>query len=1395
MKKLIYCAAALAAMIFAGSCQQENLEPVAQENTVTYTVELPDVQTKAIGDASTVDQLIYEVWKTEAADERDLTNSTKATRLYQDESALVQRNGKTCAVITFNLVQDQEYTILFWAQKKGIGVYNTENLTDVHYAKGCEPGSSEYFSNQENYAAFYAADFVSDEDMKSRTIILKRPFAQLNIATKNTVEDYTVQLNSSRVVISSVATHFNVAQNRPGSPAVGTPVSFDFKTADVPTDPAKIEVNGQEYDYVAMNYVFANGTAIVSYEINTTLVSHSDQNTTTTAQIKNTVPSVPLQENYRTNIVGNLLTSTTEYYIEIDDSWYDEPGDGTEVEVWDGLYAQEPPMNDQGQYEVSLATHLAWIAESVNGTLVSSNDAVTKSAGYTRDSFVGKTFVLTQDIDLAMDTDSGPVPALWTPIGVKGNKPFEGTFDGKGFTIKNLYVDMDQVVANQRNIELTINPTDGAGLFGSCKNATIKNVNVENATVKGHYKAAVIAADANCSIIDNCHVLTATVLSTPYKKDDANNAGAIVGYLAGESGWAKVTRCSVEGAQVTAYRDVAAVVGRTNQKTEVSGNTVTNVQVVADQTPEYKEKKAGNAGKVVGYDVTANCVMENNVVDDATTAVVKVNTPENLQYQANNNPGTVEVVLAKNIKGNVVVDQKEGHNVIINGDGKNYDGTITIDGNSRNDGAETLVIKDVIFETTDPDVYFVEMNSKESHDRYAHNVTITNCTFKGNETSVGARFRQCYDIAFVGCTMTSGHSLAQLYGCSGVTFENVNVIAKGGISFGTSTNASVKNSTFNTTDYAVRADASVEATLNIEGITATAKYPVIARYYTNGGYKINLSGDNTLNAPGYQIVLTTGKDSEAFVAPATYSLNGADDFRVFPDSDPDAELFYAYDRESLQYILNNTVAGENIITFAADITGNVVVDQKEGHNVTIDGNGKKYDGNITIDGNSRSEGEETLLIKNVKFESEAESLYFLEMNSPDSEVRYAHNVKVQDCTFKGGEGVVGARFRQCYNIEFVGCTMTSGHSLAQLYGCTGVTIDGVNVTAKSGVSFGTTVGGVVKNSTFNVEKYGVRADATVATELKLEAVNIAGKLPVVARNYSNAGYKIILAGANTLTTPGYQVVLTTGDDEATFVAPAEYTPVSGAESFRVFPGSDVYYAYSTAEFKSLLEKQVSKIALMPGTYEGTFHVLNEKVITSANPVNKAMIKGRVHVNSVNATFNNVSFDRNETNSNEPNNTASNALQYKAVVMIYGDQTHTIKFDGCNFYNNNGTHKSAITNVACNLIVDGCYFEGYSSSIYSQANLSVTNSTFNYTGGNNVILSINGCGANGGKVIFKNNYIENKIFALSQFLSTVGFGNGTYHFDVQNNTGAGFDYYFLNTGKVVNKTFADGSETF
>ena len=237
----------------------------------------------------------------------------------------------------------------------------------------------------------------------------------------------------------------------------------------------------------------------------------------------------------------------------------------------------------------------------------------------------------------------------------------------------------------------------------------------------------------------------------------------------------------------------------------------------------------------------------------------------------------------------------------------------------------------------------------------------------------------------------------------------------------------------------------------------------------------------------------------------------------------------------------------------------------------------------------------------------------------------------------------------------------------------------------------------------------------------------------------------------------------------------------------------------TAELQAALaDDSKASIYLAPGaTFEGTFTVKRNVEIVS-DPNNKAKIVGRVNVVNASPVFSNVTFDRNDTDSNAEWNKAngsSNCLQYKAVVMIYGDMNCKTVFEKCSFYNNNGTHKSAITNTSCELIIDECYFEGRSSAIYTQANVSMTNSIINYTGTNNVVLSVNGCGDAGGKVIFKGNKSEGQnIYAIGQFLSTTAFGNGTYYFDIQNNNDA-FDNDFFNTSRVTNKEFAPGSLTF
>lgn len=273
-----------------------------------------------------------------------------------------------------------------------------------------------------------------------------------------------------------------------------------------------------------------------------------------------------------------IWNATTQSLTRI--STLDEDSEPEEVEE------NTDPAKDY-DYLITSAEELLWFAENAG-------------------SLAGKVVKLGASIDL----NNQP----WTPI-----SGFKGTFDGAEFTISNLNV--------------AVTGKASAGLFADAR-ATIKNLYLKDVTISGNNKAGAIVGDGLCAKIENCHVIGGTITSTPYNNDDANHVGGIVGYLSSEPGTtatepaAWVKDCTVTGLNITAYRDVAGIVGTTTgyhktnpelAKAIVTGNTISNTTIIADQTVDYVEAKAANAGEIVGrnlknVELTGNTVGENVVV-------------------------------------------------------------------------------------------------------------------------------------------------------------------------------------------------------------------------------------------------------------------------------------------------------------------------------------------------------------------------------------------------------------------------------------------------------------------------------------------------------------------------------------------------------------------------------------------------------------------------------------------------------------------------------------------------------------------------------------------------------------------------------------------------------------
>ena len=264
---------------------------------------------------------------------------------------------------------------------------------------------------------------------------------------------------------------------------------------------------------------------------------------------------------------------------------------------------------------------------------------------------------------------------------------------------------------------------------------------------------------------------------------------------------------------------------------------------------------------------------------------------------------------------------------------------------------------------------------------------------------------------------------------------------------------------------------------------------------------------------------------------------------------------YAYSAAGLQQALDNAAEGTTTVSFGQNLAGDAIVKQVEGKNFVIDGKGYNYDGTIYIWGNARYEGAETLAIKNVNFKHAEGAIDFISSNTTASAERYAHNVTIEGCTFEGGADAVAARFRQAFKIAIKDSEVIAGHSLAQLTGCTGVAIEGVDVKAGRGVSFGTSTNCTVSGSVFEAASYGLRADGSSEGSLSVSNTSVKAEQPIIVRKMTGE-YAVALNVVVLETEAAYQVVFTNGADDAAYVKPDGTYTLTGAEGLCVYPVAD-----------------------------------------------------------------------------------------------------------------------------------------------------------------------------------------------------------------------------------------------
>lgn len=302
MKRVFYVIGAL--VLAAVSCQKAS-EVLPGKGNVVFTVEAPGAATKAIGDGENVDIVHYEIYKKEANHKNSINGGQPLIKGY------TKVIGKT-ANLTLNLLQDQDYVALFWAHVDAQGgqIYDTKDLRKVGVSYTVEGGKKSALANDEDRAAFCQRhDFSTHKKVNAEKVYLKRPFAQINLGTtKESLHiDYKIKLEKSHMYIDGVANVFNVAKME----ATKDVTYADYAFNDVPKQ--FLTVGDTDYVYAGMNYILVpanQSTVKLTYDIMTDV-----------GTVNRTVLGVPVQMNYRTNLLGNLLTQETKIEIVVDNTF------------------------------------------------------------------------------------------------------------------------------------------------------------------------------------------------------------------------------------------------------------------------------------------------------------------------------------------------------------------------------------------------------------------------------------------------------------------------------------------------------------------------------------------------------------------------------------------------------------------------------------------------------------------------------------------------------------------------------------------------------------------------------------------------------------------------------------------------------------------------------------------------------------------------------------------------------------------------------------------------------------------------------------------------------------------------------------------------------------------
>lgn len=302
MKKLLFIATLCVATLISCSNEKEETPKVEEFVDVTFTLNAENVMnTRAISDGKSADLLMFGVF-----DDEGTIILPKAVK--NNVTDLTSTAGHS---MTISLAKGHTYQVAFWAQDADCTAYTVSDDMKV---------SIDYtgINNDEARDAFCATtEPFTVEQSTTIGVTLKRPFAQVNVGAfpfdYEQAQHLGLDITRSSATVKGIANILNLYD---GTVSGETEVTYSLST--IPAEELKVDVDEDKtpetYVWLSMSYILAD-KASTTHTMSFAFADADGNNVTT---FGDGLGAVPIQRNYRTNIVGQILTGTISFNIKID---------------------------------------------------------------------------------------------------------------------------------------------------------------------------------------------------------------------------------------------------------------------------------------------------------------------------------------------------------------------------------------------------------------------------------------------------------------------------------------------------------------------------------------------------------------------------------------------------------------------------------------------------------------------------------------------------------------------------------------------------------------------------------------------------------------------------------------------------------------------------------------------------------------------------------------------------------------------------------------------------------------------------------------------------------------------------------------------------------------------